>query len=153
MPGITVRPINPSKPDFGAFVDNVDVDSLSDADFADLRNALYTYNVVCLKSQSKVTPKTQAELTRRFDPTAMSYGHGKTIDTKRSILHPDLKTVPHQPEVQVIGNGFIPEYEGLKNVTLKHPHHRTFHKTVIPEEQDLEYTRFYRKLEKPHFRL
>ena len=144
MPGITIQPINPSKPDFGALLSNVDLDNLSDVDFATLRNALYTHNVICIKSQSKLTPKAQAEITRRFDPEAQSYGHGKTIDAKRSILHPDLKTVPHQPEVQVIGNGFIPEYEGLRNITLKHPHHRTFHKTVIPEEQDLQYTRFYR---------
>jgi alpha-ketoglutarate-dependent taurine dioxygenase len=122
----------------------VDLENLSEADFNDLRNAVYTYNVVCVKSQSKLTPKAQAELTRRFDPGAMSYGHGKTIDAKRSILHPDLKTIPHQPEVQVIGNGFVAEFEGLKNITLKHPHHRTFHQTVIPDEQDLDYTRFYR---------
>lgn len=144
MSSITIAPVNPAKPTLGAVIDNVDLDNLTDADFAILRNALYTYNVVCMKNQSKCTPKTQAELTRRFDPQALSYGHGKTIDAKRSILHPDLKTVPHQPEVQVIGNGFIPEYEGLQNVTLKHPHHRTFHKTVIPEEQDLDFTRFYR---------
>lgn len=144
MSAITVQPVNPSKPELGALLNNVDLDNLSDADFDALRNALYTYNVVCMKNQSKLTPKGQAELTRRFDPQARSYGHGKTIDAKRSILHPDLKTVPHQPEVQVIGHGFVPEYEGLKNVTLKHPHHRTFHKTVIPDEQDLDFTRFYR---------
>ncbi|OAP62400.1 hypothetical protein AYL99_04603 [Fonsecaea erecta] len=144
MPGITVSPITPARPEFGALVDDVDLENLSDAEFEALRNALYTYNVICVKSQSHLTPKGQAELTRRFDPDAMSYGHGKTIDAKRSILHPDLKTVPHQPEVQVIGNGFVPEYEGLKDITLKHPHHRTFHKTVIPEDKDLDFTRFYR---------
>jgi alpha-ketoglutarate-dependent taurine dioxygenase len=144
MSATIAQTINPSKHGLGAVIDNIDLNHLSDADFTALRDALYTYNVVCVKSQSKVTPKAQAELTRRFDPQAMSYGHGKTIDAKRSILHPDLKTVPHQPEVQVIGNGFVPEYEGLKNVTLKHPHHRTFHKTVIPDEKDLDYTRFYR---------
>lgn len=36
------------------------------------------------------------------------------------------------------------EYEGLKNIRLRHPHHRTFHSTVIPPEDDLDYTRFYR---------
>jgi alpha-ketoglutarate-dependent taurine dioxygenase len=144
MPGISVEPVNASKPDLGAVVTNIDLDHLSDSDFTTLRNALYTHNVICLKGQSKLTPKAQAELTRRFDPQAMSYGHGKTIDAKRSILHPDLKTIPHQPEVQVIGNGFVPEYEGLKNITLRHPHHRTFHQTVIPDTQDLDYTRFYR---------
>jgi alpha-ketoglutarate-dependent taurine dioxygenase len=83
-------------------------------------------------------------LTQRFDPDATSYGHGKTLDAKRSILHPDLKTIPHQPQVQVIGNGFIPSYEGLENIKLKHPHHKTFHKTTIPSAEDLDFTRFYR---------
>lgn len=66
------------------------------------------------------------------------------MDAKRSILHPDLKTIPHQPQVQVIGNGFIPSYEGLENIKLKHPHHKTFHKTIISAEDDLDFTRFYR---------
>lgn len=83
-------------------------------------------------------------MTHRFDPAAHGYGHGKTIDGKKSILHPDLKTVPHQPEVQIIGNGFIPEYEGLQNFKLVHPHHRKFHKHAIPEADDLTHTRFYR---------
>lgn len=52
--------------------------------------------------------------------------------------------MPHQPEVQVIGNGFVPEYEGLQNITLKHPHHKTFHKHPIPAADDLTHTRFYR---------
>lgn len=73
-----------------------------------------------------------------------SYGHGKTLDAKKSILHPDLKTIPHQPQVQVIGNGFVDEYEGLKNIQLRHPHHRTFHSTTIPDKDDLAFTRYYR---------
>ena len=52
--------------------------------------------------------------------------------------------MPHQPEVQIIGNGHIGSYEGLKNITLKHPHHRTFHKDSIPESDDLQNTRYYR---------
>jgi alpha-ketoglutarate-dependent taurine dioxygenase len=144
MPGIKVQPVDAARPELGALVSDVDLADLSEADFRALRETLYRYSVVCLKGQSKLTPKQQAELTRRFDPGAASYGHGKTIDAKRSILHPDLKTVPHQPEVQVIGNGFVEEYEGLKNITLKHPHHKTFHKTVIPDDRDLDFTRFYR---------
>jgi xanthine dioxygenase len=125
-------------------VDNVSLNDLSDEDFQSLREALYRHNVVCVKKQQALTPRAQAELTRRFDPTATSYGHGKTIDARRSILHPDLKTIPSQPEVQVIGNGSISEYEGLRDFKLKHPHHRTFHKSAIPDELDLDYTRFYR---------
>jgi alpha-ketoglutarate-dependent taurine dioxygenase len=78
-----------------------------------------------------------------FDPEAESYGHGKSLG-KKSVLHPDLKTIPHQPQVQVIGNGFVEAFEGLKNVTLKHPHHKTFHKEPISEGEDRENTRFYR---------
>lgn len=148
MPGIAISPVAQPGPksniDFGAVLTGVECETLSDADFATIREALYNNSVICIKGQNMISPKAQAELTRRFDPDAKSYGHGKTLDAKKSILHPDLKTLPHQPEVQVIGNGFVPEYEGLKDVKLKHPHHKTFHKTPIPEAEDLDFTRFYR---------
>lgn len=44
----------------------------------------------------------------------------------------------------MIGNGFVKEYQGLENIRLRHPHHKTFHANTIPEEKDLDYTRFYR---------
>lgn len=109
-----------------------------------IHDTLYHSSVVVIKSKPDVSAEAQYELTRRFDPSSTSYGHGKTLDAKRSILHPDLKTVPRQPQVQVIGNGFVKEYEGLKDFTLRHPHHRTFHREIIPEADDLDYTRFYR---------
>ena len=148
MPGIHITPLErpnaKSEVDFGAVLDNVDLENLSDEDFSIIRDALYRSHVICIKSSKTLSPKAQANLTRQFDPEAMSYGHGKTLDAKRSVLHPDLKTIPHQPEVQVIGNGKIAEYEGLTNITLKHPHHKTFHKECISAEDDLDYTRFYR---------
>ncbi|PNS15292.1 hypothetical protein CAC42_5463 [Sphaceloma murrayae] len=129
----------------GAIVSNIDVEHLSDSDFDVIRDSLYRYQVVILKGQGHVSPKAQYEITQRFDPQATaSYGHGKTLDAKRSILHPDLKTIPHQPQVQVIGNGHVDKYEGLENIKLRHPHHRTFHATAIPAEDDLDFTRFYR---------
>ncbi|KAK4179213.1 hypothetical protein QBC36DRAFT_323031 [Triangularia setosa] len=150
MPSVTgpvVQPLTPpagSTINFGATVTGIDIENLTDADFAIICEALFTHQVLIFKGQSHVTPRTQYELTNRFDPAATSYGHGKTVDAKRSILHPDLKTIPHQPQVQVIGNGFVPEYEGLKNIQLRHPHHKTFHATTIPETDDLTHTRFYR---------
>lgn len=144
---VEVRPIkvpSTSSVDFGVEISNIDVENLTDDDFAIIREALYTSHVVVLKDQVGVSPKAQYELTRRFDPASDSYGHGKTLDAKRSVLHPDLKTIPHQPQVQVIGNGFYEEYEGLRNITLVHPHHKKFHKDAIPEEDDLAATRFYR---------
>ncbi|KAH8879438.1 TfdA family taurine catabolism dioxygenase TauD [Thozetella sp. PMI_491] len=130
--------------ELGASISNVDIENLTDADFDVIRDALFKHQVLVFKKQGHVSPKAQFELTQRFDPAGSSYGHGKTLDAKRSILHPDLKTIPHQPQVQVIGNGFVPEYEGLKDIQLRHPHHRTFHATRIPDEDDLDFTRFYR---------
>lgn len=116
----------------------------ADADFDIIRDVLYRKSVVVLKDQGNVSPKAQYELTKRFDPTVDKYGHGQTLDAKRSVLHPDLKTIPHQPQVQVIGNGFIKEFEGLENIKLVHPHHKKFHKHPLPEEKDHDYTRFFR---------
>jgi alpha-ketoglutarate-dependent taurine dioxygenase len=139
-----IEPRNGSSFNFGAEIRGADLENITDADAQAIIAALYTHQVVLFKNQQKLTPKAQYELTRLFDPTATGYGHGKTLDAKRSILHPDLKTIPHQPQVQVIGNGFVEEFEGLKNITLKHPHHRTFHATAISNEDDRENTRFYR---------
>jgi xanthine dioxygenase len=144
---ISVHPFqlsNDSEIDFGAELRNVDLSNITPEDFETISNALYTHQVVLIKNQSALTPAQQFNLNNLFDPEATSYGHGKTLDAKRSILHPDLKTIPHQPQVQVIGNGFVPSYEGLENITLKHPHHRTFHRHAIPDHEDLAFTRFYR---------
>lgn len=129
----------------GAEIRGADLNNLDQSTFDTIRSALYNYTVVVFKNQQSLTPKAQYELTQRFDPEATgSYGHGKTLDAKRSVLHPDLKTIPHQPQVQVIGNGFVKEFEGLEDITLKHPHHRTFHRDVVSAEEDLDVTRFYR---------
>jgi alpha-ketoglutarate-dependent taurine dioxygenase len=139
-----IEPRNGSSFDFGAEIRGADLENITDGDAQTIITALYTHQVVLFKNQQILTPRGQYELTRLFDPTATGYGHGKTIDAKRSILHPDLKTIPHQPHVQVIGNGFVKEFEGLQNITLKHPHHRTFHADAISDEDDRENTRFYR---------
>lgn len=144
---LEVRPLavpSTSAVDFGVEIDNVDVEHLTDSDFETIRHALYHHHVVVLKHQNGLTPKAQFELTKRFDPAADNYGHGKTLDAKRSVLHPDLKTIPHQMQVQVIGNGYYEEYEGLKGITLVHPHHKKFHKSAVPEADDLAATRFFR---------
>ncbi|KAI0127129.1 hypothetical protein BJ170DRAFT_734314 [Xylariales sp. AK1849] len=159
MSEISIEPLRfpeTSGINFGATVANVDIEKLTaqentrrignllDADFDVIRNALFAHQVLVFRDQAGLSPKAQFELTQRFDPAATSYGHGKTLDAKRSILHPDLKTIPHQPQVQVIGNGFVSDYEGLKDIKLKHPHHKSFHATKVPPEEDIDFTRFYR---------
>lgn len=86
-------------------------------------------------------------MTKAFDPSAESYGHGnnKTGSEKKSILHPDLKTIPRQPQVQLIGNGMVYDHEGLAEAKLKHPSHETFHKTAVSDADAAKGdTRFYR---------
>ncbi|CAG8023102.1 unnamed protein product [Penicillium salamii] len=144
-PTVTPLPCPPgSDIDFGAEIRGIDLEHLNDEQFQMIRKALYEHHVVVFKNQKGLSPKAQYELTKRFDPASENYGHGKAIDAKRSILHPDLKTVPHQPQVQVIGNGQVQSYEGLKDIQLRHPHHRTFHQDHIPDDKDYDFTRFYR---------
>ncbi|PYH95624.1 Clavaminate synthase-like protein [Aspergillus ellipticus CBS 707.79] len=143
---ITCHPI-PKAPesevDFGVEVRGLDLENLSETDFKSLRTILYTHQVVVIKNQQSLTPAAQYTLTRRFDPSAGVYSHGTSISNK-SILHRDLTTIPSQPQVQVIGHGHVPSYEGLTNLNLQHPHHRTFHKHPIPESLDRDFTHFYR---------
>ncbi|KAF2659331.1 Clavaminate synthase-like protein [Lophiostoma macrostomum CBS 122681] len=144
---MTVHKLQPptgSAIDFGAEIRGADLENVSESDFETIRKALYENSVILFKNQQSLSPRAQYELTRMFDPSMQSYGHGKTLDAKRSILHPDLKTIPHQPQVQVIGNGQVDSFEGLKDITLKHPHHKTFHKHPISTEDDRDNTRFYR---------
>ncbi|KAJ5678865.1 hypothetical protein N7462_007109 [Penicillium macrosclerotiorum] len=134
---------NGSRVDFGIELHGLEIKGMSEIDFEFLRRALYENQVVVIKNQLSLSPQAQYELTRRFDPSAGVYSHGKSID-KRSVLHRDLTTIPHQPQVQVIGHGFVREYEGLKNLQLRHPHHKAFHKEPILPEEDEEFTHFYR---------
>lgn len=67
----------------------------------------------------------------------------------KSILHPDLRNIPSQPAVQLIGNGPATDpniTQGLPiPCVLKHPSHQTFHKTAISDEDSAKgFTRFYR---------
>lgn len=148
--------------EFGAEIKGLDLENLSgkypqrrasrqqlsshveESDFTVLRRALYENQVVLIRGQQDLSPAAQYKLTKRFDPEANTYSHGSNKLDTRSVLHSDLKTIPSAPQVQVIGSGHIASYEGLENITLKHPHHRTFHEKVIPKEEDLTHTHFYR---------
>ncbi|KAH7104957.1 Clavaminate synthase-like protein [Auriculariales sp. MPI-PUGE-AT-0066] len=132
--------------DFGCIVEGVDPSNLSPEQQKELEELLYKHSLVLFRGV-KVTPEAQYALTKMFDPASESYGHGnnKTGETKKSILHPDLKTIPRVPQVQLIGNGVVYNHEGLAEAQLKHPHHKTFHKSVVSDEDEAKgATRFYR---------
>lgn len=138
-------------PNFGRIATGVDLNNLSAHDTAVIHDALYRHSLLLFPGWSNtggklgyVKPEAQFQLTHSFDPTASGYGHGKDRQ-KSSILHPDLKTLPECNAVQLIGNGPVAQHEGLHNIQLKHPHHRTFHDTVINDkDEELGATRFYR---------
>jgi len=138
---------DPSKfVEFGREVKGIDPGSLSDREFEQVKEALYKFNALLFRNV-KLTPEQQYALTKAFDPHTESYGHGnnKTEGAKKSILHPDLKTIPRVPQVQLIGNGVVYDHEGIAEAKLKHPSNTTFHKTRVSlEDEDKGFTRFYR---------
>ncbi|KAF8918294.1 taurine catabolism dioxygenase [Mucidula mucida] len=131
---------------FGREVRGVEPGNIKPEQFQEIKEALYKYDALLFRN-AILSPEQQYALTKAFDPQSESYGHGnnKTENAKKSILHPDLKTIPRIPQVQVIGNGKIFDHEGLVEATLKHPSHKTFHKTTVsPEDEAKGITRFYR---------
>ncbi|KAI8649081.1 Alpha-ketoglutarate dependent xanthine dioxygenase [Fusarium keratoplasticum] len=111
------KPFEESIIDFGVQLSGIDIENLNDKSFSILRSALYRHNVMLIKNQHGLSPQAQFELTRRFDPEASVYSHGKGLD-KRSVLHKDLTIVPTQPQVQIIGHGSVEFFEGLRNLKL-----------------------------------
>lgn len=59
---LEVRPLDGPHPQFGAEIDNVDMERISEEDFEVIRNALYNYHVVVLKNQADVSPKGKTSL-------------------------------------------------------------------------------------------
>lgn len=124
----------------------VDPGQLTDEQFKEIQELLYRHDALLFRN-ANLTPEQQYALTKAFDPSSESYGHGnnKTGSEKKSVLHPDLKTIPRVPQVQLIGNGTVYNHEGLAEAMLKHPSHTTFHKTRVSEEDEAKgITRFYR---------
>ncbi|KAH3674467.1 hypothetical protein WICMUC_003305 [Wickerhamomyces mucosus] len=142
---------------------NNDPSKLSSEQIDTLRNALHEYSVLLIKGQEHLSPESQYLLTQKLDPTLAqgqnNYGHGKEFRHKDSVLQKDGCSIPNQPQVQVLGQGSW-DFEnkdrelsidndghyGLKQISLTHPTHRTFHKDVLTEEEmdNKKKTRFYR---------
>jgi alpha-ketoglutarate-dependent taurine dioxygenase len=132
--------------DFGVDAGALDLPNLSDEAFAELERAVLTHQVVVVRDQARLAPRDQFELTRRFDPSVTSYGHGHRLDImKQSVLMQDLVSIPACPQVKLLGNGKVTDHEGIPEVTLLHPSHRSFHLTPLSAAQLAQgLTRFYR---------
>jgi alpha-ketoglutarate-dependent taurine dioxygenase len=132
--------------DFGVDAGELDLPGLSDRDFSDLERAVFTHQVVVVRNQAGLSPRDQFELTRRFDPTVKTYGHGHRTDImKQSVLVQDLVSIPEWPQVKLLGNGRVRDHEGLADVELRHPSHRSFHAAPLSDDEEAQgFTRFYR---------
>jgi alpha-ketoglutarate-dependent taurine dioxygenase len=132
--------------DFGVDAGVLDLPRLTDDDFAALERAVLTHQVVVVRGQQGLSPRDQFELTRRFDPSVKTYGHGNRTDIlKQSVLVQDLVSLPEVPQVKLLGNGRVRDHEGIDDVELRHPSHRSFHATPLTDEQEAQgLTRFYR---------
>ena len=149
MTTLHLRPFEPgpgSSVDFGAEIAACDLANLSDSDFEALSRAVLTHHVVVVRGQAGLTPQQQYALTRRFDPTVHTYGHGHDKELlKKSVLVQDLISIPEVPQVQLIGNGHVEHHEGVAQATLRHPSHQTFHQQPLsPAQERDDFTRFYR---------
>jgi xanthine dioxygenase len=131
---------------FGVDAGELNLPGLNDAEFAELERAVFTHQVVVVRAQAGLSPRHQFELTRRFDPTVVSYGHGHRPEImKRSVLMQDLVSIPAVPQVKLLGNGRVRDHEGIAAVTLRHPSHRSFHHTPLSDADEARgVTRFYR---------
>ena len=132
--------------DFGADAGFLDLPNLDDAEFAELERAVLTHQVVIVRGQERLSPRDQFELTRRFDPSVQSYGHGNKPELmKQSVLMQDLVAIPAVPQVKLLGNGRVRDHEGIADVMLQHPSHRSFHLTPLTQAEEARgFTRFYR---------
>ncbi|KAI7901925.1 uncharacterized protein BX663DRAFT_436469 [Cokeromyces recurvatus] len=132
--------------DFGIIVNDLDLEKISSEDFDKLFNAVYTYQVVVVRNQGHVSPQTQYELTKRFDPQNIDiYGHGSMHRANESVISRDISPLPKVPQVQLLGHGLVRNHYGFEEKRLIHPSHTVFHKDCLTkEEMEAGQTRFYR---------
>lgn len=145
---LTFEPLAGAGPEvaFGVDAGVLDLERLDEDAFAALAHAVLTHLVVVVRGQRHLSPRAQYELTRRFDPTVKAYGHGHRPEIMRqSVLMQDLVSIPDCPQVKLLGHGRVSEHEGLREVELRHPSHRSFHETPLTDaEEAAGLTRFYR---------
>ncbi len=132
--------------DFGVELSGIELPLLDDEAFAELERAVLTHQIVIVRDQQALSPRDQFELTRRFDPTVKTYGHGNRLDImKQSVLTQDLVSIPVQPQVKLLGHGRVENHAGIPEVELRHPSHRSFHLQPLTDaEEQRGLTRFYR---------
>ncbi|OLN95522.1 putative dioxygenase C576.01c-like protein 2 [Colletotrichum chlorophyti] len=136
---------------FGAIIENVNLENISDSDVQALSDAVWTHKVVIVKGQKHIHPSKQWELVTRFDPKApLVHSHGDitTFNAKGGLLSKgrDVVAIPGVENVRVIGNGYQGEdHYGIINKIIKRPlSHDWQDATLSDEDFEAGHTRFQR---------
>ncbi|KAF7566298.1 hypothetical protein PtrM4_146180 [Pyrenophora tritici-repentis] len=77
------------KHDFGAVIEDLDLNNISDADVKALADAIWTHKLVVVRGHQNLAPIKQWELVTRFDPQAPqvhSHGDLKTFHKTGGLL-------------------------------------------------------------------
>merc|ERR1711939_666560 len=112
---------------FGAVVSGVNPNDLSANEFAEIEQLLYKHGVLVFKD-AHMTPEGQYKLTKMFDPPADSYGHGAVgRPNNKSILHPDLRTIPSAQEPRRPHQGPLPRPPLRLDHACQEPPYRARH--------------------------
>ncbi|WYZ35462.1 hypothetical protein EsH8_X_000109 [Colletotrichum jinshuiense] len=126
----------------------LDTELLSAEDVSALRKALFENQVVVIRNQRGIEPKTLPQLTKLFDPTATDIHSAgeKAVSDPRNILSAyKAGRIPRTPQVGIIGSGKFQNYEGIDELEVIHLDHTLFHEEPLSEQELCDgYTRPYR---------
>lgn len=155
---------------FPSTMATLNVESLTEEDKDVLRRALFENQVIVIRKQKGVDPKTLPQLAKVFDPTASDIHSAgeKAVSDPRNILSAyKAGRIPRAPQVGIIGSGKFTNYEGLDDLEVIHlvwvkqlifsvilysirssnklKDHTTFHEEPLSQQElDNGYTRPYR---------
>ncbi|KAH7122045.1 hypothetical protein B0J13DRAFT_599222 [Dactylonectria estremocensis] len=136
---------------FGAVVEGLDLNNISDADVRALKDTIWEKKVIIVKGQNDLLPIKQWELVTRFDPDAPqvhSHGTVKSFNKNGGILSSsrDVLGIPGAENVRLIGKGYQgADHYGIKDKIVVKPLSHDWHATKLSKE-DFEsgHTRFQR---------
>ncbi|KAF7443980.1 TauD Probable taurine catabolism dioxygenase [Pyrenophora tritici-repentis] len=139
------------KHDFGAVIEDLDLNNISDADVKALADAIWTHKLVVVRGHQNLAPIKQWELVTRFDPQAPqvhSHGDLKTFHKTGGLLSKgrEIYGIPSAENVRLIGKGHQgADHYGLKDIDIKKGILHAWHADAPKEEDFLKgHTRFQR---------
>ncbi|ERT02401.1 hypothetical protein HMPREF1624_00699 [Sporothrix schenckii ATCC 58251] len=153
-PGFTVVPMKKTgddKTNFGAVIDDLDLNDISDDDVQALSDAIWTHKVVVVKGQQDLHPQKQWDLVTRFDPDAPqvhSHGDMKTFNANGGLLVRGryVAALPGVENIRLVGKGYQgADHYGLKDLTITKDRLHAWHSVKLDDEAFAAgHTRFQR---------